>query len=183
MPAGGLALQRLVDRREVAARPEVVLEGRRRPRLVEHARLRTMIAQEATDAASSSSITSWTTRLADRTRSRMDVRRSFRFLVTRTGRDWPAAPRGGRRQAEVLVGAPRGHPAPRRAHEALLDQEGLQHVLDGAALLAERRRQGLHADRPAVEALDDRQDSRRSIRSKPLGSTSSRSIADRAAAS
>jgi hypothetical protein len=57
-----------------------------------------------------------------------------------------------------VKGAARRHPTARRAHdETLLDQERLDHVLDRAALLAERRREALDADRAAVELLDDRQ--------------------------
>ena len=58
----------------------------------------------------------------------------------------------------MLVGVARRDAAARRAHhEALLDQVRLDHVLDRAALLAERRREALDADRTAVELLDDRQ--------------------------
>ena len=39
---------------------------------------------------------------------------------------------------------------------ALLDQEGLQHVLDGVALLADGSGQVVHADRAAVELLQNR---------------------------
>ena len=61
-------------------------------------------------------------------------------------------------QAEMLIGGARRDAAARSAHdEALLDQERLDHVLDRAALLAERRREALDADRAAVELLDDRQ--------------------------
>src|SRR5690606_24511437 len=61
-----------------------------------------------------------------------------------------------RLQAEVAVGLVGGHPPARGAHqEALLDQVGLDHVLQGAALLAQRRGQRFHADRAAVEVLDD----------------------------
>src|SRR5262245_51453544 len=61
-------------------------------------------------------------------------------------------------QAEMLVSVAGGDAAARGAHdEALLDEIGLDDVLDGAALLAERRCQALDADRTAVELLDDRQ--------------------------
>ena len=40
--------------------------------------------------------------------------------------------------------------------EALLDQERLQHVLDGVALLADRRREVVDADRSAGELLEHR---------------------------
>src|SRR5678815_1670589 len=61
-------------------------------------------------------------------------------------------------QAEMLVGVAGGDAAARGAHhEALLDQIRLDHVLDRAALLAERRCEALDADRTAVELLDDRQ--------------------------
>src|SRR4029453_8065339 len=60
-------------------------------------------------------------------------------------------------QAEMLVGVTGGDAAARGAHdEALLDQIGLDHILDRAALLAERRRETLDADRAAVKLLDDR---------------------------
>src|ERR1043165_668176 len=61
-------------------------------------------------------------------------------------------------QAEMLVGVTGGDAAARGAHhEALLNQIGLDHVLDRAALLAERRRETFDADRAAIEFLDDRQ--------------------------
>ena len=64
--------------------------------------------------------------------------------------------RSGILQAEVLIGLARGDAAARGAHqEALLDQVGLDHVFDRAALLAERRRKAFDADRTAVELLDD----------------------------
>ena len=69
-------------------------------------------------------------------------------IVSRTG---PVAD-GGRLQAQVAVGLGGGHAAARGAHDvALLDQVGLDHVLERAALLAERRGQRFHADRAAVE--------------------------------
>src|SRR3546814_10794607 len=50
----------------------------------------------------------------------------------------------------------RRHAAARGAHqEALLDQEGLDHVLEGAALFAQRGGQRLDPDRAAVEGLHD----------------------------
>src|SRR3954470_8331722 len=61
-------------------------------------------------------------------------------------------------QAEMLVGVAGGDAAARGAHdEALLDQVWLDHVLDRAAFLPERRRETFDADRAAVEFLDDRQ--------------------------
>jgi len=53
-----------------------------------------------------------------------------------------------------------GGRAPARGahHEALLDQVGLDDVLDGTALLADRGGQALDADGSAVEALDDRRE-------------------------
>jgi len=63
-----------------------------------------------------------------------------------------------RLQTEVLVGVLAGHAAASRAQqETLLDQEWLQHILDGAALLADGCRQAVHPHRSAVEFLDDRQ--------------------------
>src|SRR4029450_6977090 len=54
-------------------------------------------------------------------------------------------------QAEMLVGVTGGDAAGGRGHdEGLLDQIGLDHVLDRAALLAERRRETLDTDRAAV---------------------------------
>ena len=58
----------------------------------------------------------------------------------------------------MQVRLPRRDPTARGAHhEALLDQEGFDHVFDGAALLAERRREAFDADGAAVELLDDRE--------------------------
>src|SRR4051794_32801346 len=63
-------------------------------------------------------------------------------------------PRVARRlgQAEVAEGV-RGQHAPARGalHEALLDQEWFDDVLDGVARLGERSRDGLDADRAAAE--------------------------------
>ena len=61
-----------------------------------------------------------------------------------------------RGQAEMREGLRRQQPAARRAlHEALLDQVGLDDVLDGVARLRQRRRDRLDADRPAAEILGD----------------------------
>ena len=50
----------------------------------------------------------------------------------------------------------RRHAPTRGAHQkALLDQVGLDHVFQRAALFGQRRRQRFHADRAAVEILDD----------------------------
>ena len=50
----------------------------------------------------------------------------------------------------------REQPAARRAlHEALLDQEGLDDLLDRVARLGQRRGDGLDADRAAAEILGD----------------------------
>src|SRR5689334_417121 len=58
----------------------------------------------------------------------------------------------GHFQAEMLVGVAGSDAAARSAHdEALLDQIGFDHVLDRAALLAQRRRETLDPDRAAVE--------------------------------
>ncbi len=55
----------------------------------------------------------------------------------------------------MAVSGKRGDAAARRALQvALLDQERLDHVLDGVAFLADGVRQVLHADRPAAEFLD-----------------------------
>jgi hypothetical protein len=60
------------------------------------------------------------------------------------------------------------HAAARRAlQEALLDQERLEHVLDRVALLADRRREVVDADRPAAELVEHRRSSLRSITSSP----------------
>src|SRR5580704_3776754 len=51
----------------------------------------------------------------------------------------------------------RGHAAARRAcNESLLDEEGLDHVLERAPLLTDRRRQAVDAHRAAVELFHDR---------------------------
>ncbi len=58
----------------------------------------------------------------------------------------------------MRIGAARGDAAARGAHqESLLDQKGLDHILDGAALLAHGRRQAVDAHRAALEFLDHRQ--------------------------
>src|SRR5687767_12447282 len=61
------------------------------------------------------------------------------------------------RQPEVPVGR-NGGDAPARGslQVSLLYQVGLEHVLDGIALLADRRGQIVHTDRSAAEFLDDR---------------------------
>src|SRR5690349_4889090 len=59
-------------------------------------------------------------------------------------------------QAEMAEGVGRQHPPARRAlHEALLDQVGLDDVLDRIAGLGERRRERLDPDRPAAEGGGD----------------------------
>ena len=58
----------------------------------------------------------------------------------------------------MLVGAPGGRPAARGAvEEAELQEVGLVDVLDGVGLLGDGRSQGVHADRPAPELVDDGQ--------------------------
>ena len=58
------------------------------------------------------------------------------------------------RQTEVQVGIAGRHAAPGRAHhEALLDQVGLQHILNGAALFGNGRGQTVHPDRATVKFL------------------------------
>src|SRR3546814_3426661 len=62
-----------------------------------------------------------------------------------------------RLEAEVPVRLVRRHAPARGAdQEALLDQVRLDHVLERAAFLAQRRGQRFDADRAAVEVLDDR---------------------------
>ena len=57
--------------------------------------------------------------------------------------------------AQVAVGRQRGDAPARRALQvALLDQVGLDHVLDGVALLADAGRDVVQAHRAAVEAVD-----------------------------
>src|SRR5690606_38191368 len=64
----------------------------------------------------------------------------------------------GRLQSEVQPGIARGDPAPCSAHHvSLLDEVGLEDVLDGAAFLAQRSGEALDTDRAAVELVDDRQ--------------------------
>jgi hypothetical protein len=54
----------------------------------------------------------------------------------------------------MAVGGGRRHTSARRALQvALLDQVGLQHVLDGVAGFADRGGQIVHADRAAVELV------------------------------
>src|ERR1700680_2565150 len=78
----------------------------------------------------------------------------------RTGRPGSEeAARGAvaRRQAEVLVGAPGGHAAARRAlQEALLDEVGLVKVLERAGILPHPRGQALQPGRAAVVVGDQR---------------------------
>ena len=60
-----------------------------------------------------------------------------------------------RLQTTMQPGIACGDPPARGAHdEALLDQVGFEHVLDGAAFLADRRGQVVQPDRAAVELLD-----------------------------
>ena len=60
-----------------------------------------------------------------------------------------------RGNAQVTVGRQGGDAPARRALQVtLLDQVGLDHVLDGARLLADAGRDVVQADRPAVEAVD-----------------------------
>ncbi len=62
-----------------------------------------------------------------------------------------------RHHAQVPVRRHRRHPPARRAlQEALLDQVGLDHVLDGVAFLADRSGHVVQAHRPAVETVDHR---------------------------
>ena len=56
--------------------------------------------------------------------------------------------RRGHREAEVFPGLGRGRPAARGAHhEALTDEVGLGHCLDGVGLLPHGHRQGREPDR------------------------------------
>ena len=56
----------------------------------------------------------------------------------------------------MQVGVAGGHTPAGGAHqEALLDEERLDDILERAALLADRGRQAVDADRTAVEPLDD----------------------------
>ena len=73
-------------------------------------------------------------------------------LCSRTGSALPREP-----HPEVLVG-PLGEDAAARSplQQALLEQVGLQHVLDRVLLLADRHRQRREADRPAGELGRDR---------------------------
>src|SRR5260370_37730740 len=58
---------------------------------------------------------------------------------------------GGLGEAEMAEGMRGQKPAARGALQiAALDQERLDDVLDGVARLRQRRRHGLHADRPAA---------------------------------
>src|SRR5690554_7212422 len=61
-----------------------------------------------------------------------------------------------RLQAEVAPRLGARH-APARGTDqiALLDQVGLDHVLEGAALFAQGGSERIHADRAAIEVLDD----------------------------
>lgn len=66
-------------------------------------------------------------------------------------------------QAEVQVGVARDYPPARGTHHVtLLDEVGLEDVLDGMTLLADRRSQAVHADRTAIELLDQVSSRRRS---------------------
>ena len=69
----------------------------------------------------------------------------------------------------MQVRVARRHAAARGAHDvALLDQERLDDVLDRAALLAERGREAVDADRAALELLDDREHQPAVHRVEPL---------------
>src|SRR5690349_9804507 len=58
----------------------------------------------------------------------------------------------GYRKTEMLVGPLGQHPAPRRAlHQALLEQVGLEDVLDRVRLLPDRHREGRQAHGPTAE--------------------------------
>src|SRR5262249_14356549 len=71
-------------------------------------------------------------------------RRSARGLPTVRGSEEPTLTGRRRGPIEVLVRARRGESPPRRAvEEAGLEEERLDEVLDRAAVLAERRREGL----------------------------------------
>src|SRR5687768_2950614 len=60
-------------------------------------------------------------------------------------------------QAEILVGAGGRDTAARSAiEEPRLNEEGLVDILDGVLLLVNRRGQAVHANRTAVELVDDR---------------------------
>src|SRR5262249_24280260 len=66
--------------------------------------------------------------------------------------------RAGGDEPEMSVSRERGDAAARGALQvALLDQEGLEDVLDRVGLLADGVRQVLHPDRPARELLDHRE--------------------------
>src|SRR5712691_2061159 len=68
------------------------------------------------------------------------------------------ARRRRRDDAEVAVRGERGDaPAQRPLQEALLDEEGLEHVLDGFGVLADGVREVVEADRAARELLDHRE--------------------------
>src|SRR6266699_5783386 len=92
---------------------------------------------------------SWAMRSAGRSYSKSEARSGIenRWLLGALG--WC--------ETEVAVGRGRGAAAARRTREeALLHQEGLVHLLERARILADRRGDRLHADRPALEHLDDR---------------------------
>ena len=60
-----------------------------------------------------------------------------------------------RLQTQMQIGLAGDHATARRAHqESLLDQIGLDHVLHGAAFLAERRGHAVDAHRTTLEMLD-----------------------------
>src|SRR5881392_510969 len=68
------------------------------------------------------------------------------------------ARRRRRDDAEVAVSGERGDaPAQRPLQVALLDEEGLEHVLDGFGVLADGMREVVEADRAAGELLDHRE--------------------------
>ena len=68
---------------------------------------------------------------------------------------------GRNRPPQVGVGVGRRHPAPRRAlQEALLDQVGLDDVLDRFAFLADRGGEVVEPDGPPAELVQDRAEQR-----------------------
>ena len=77
-------------------------------------------------------------------------------------------------QAEMRIGLGSRHATASRAHEeALLNEERLEHVFNGAALFAQSRRKVVDADRATRKLLDDGEQQAAVLRSSAAEATES----------
>ena len=98
-------------------------------------------------------------RIGDARRTRGSCFARFPFAVPAPGSSNKSSTTAPLRrlQPQMPIRLARDHAAARGAHqEALLDQERFEHVFDRAALFGQRRGERFHADRAAVEMIDDR---------------------------